>query len=289
MLLLRQIIPAKSIVDIHCLRIYLLYDAILMVLSGRNGFPVDTLSIADQLRLIYYLKSGGKVYAEAIRNSADADLFLTLNSLPNDTIPDPYDTLWHYLGLQAELEEATFDYYDTIEGVDSGFTRGLQIPQLFGESYEADAYSPFGNIVSVLLGNWGFASPDILAWVPSDTSIHAVMHHPVLGNYYSDFLTRVLCDYFGLCVDAVKETQPAVPTATLRVVNDGVSTSLVVSSVESGTIDVENALGVSVYHVSVNSGMSSIELPESLHDGVYFARLQTEHGGQVQPFAIVAK
>ena len=136
---------------------------------------------------------------------------------------------------------------------------------------------------------------DIFAWIPGDTSVRAVMqYHPTFmsgypAEYYNPFMALVLCDYFGLCVDAVKEAQPAVPVATLRVVNDGVSTSLVVSSEESGTLDVANALGVTVYRSSVNSGTSQIELPETLQNGVYFARLQTEHGGQVQPFAIVAK
>jgi hypothetical protein len=267
-----------------------IYDAILMFVPPNYGYPSDTLSITDELQLIGYVRNGGRLYAEAWRgSSADASLFL-LKPSPNDTSQDPEDTLWHYLGLQAEFYEAIFDYYDTIEGIDSEFTRGLRIPQTFGESYEADAYSPFGNITSVLLGHISNGEPDdIFAWVPLDTSLHAVMHHPVLGNYYSDFLTHIICDYFGLCEDAVKEAPPAVLGATLRVVNNGTSTSLVVSSEGTGTLDVMNALGVAVYHSSVNSNTSRIELPVSLRNGVYFARLQTEHGGQVQPFAIVAK
>ena len=87
----------------------------------------------------------------------------------------------------------------------------------------------------------------------------------------------------------MKEAPPAVSPATLRVVNDGVSTSLVVSSEENGTVDEMNALGVTVYHASINPGTSHIEMPESFPNGVYFARLQTGHGGQVQPFAMVAR
>ncbi len=251
------------------------YDAILFFVDGYES-PSDTISIEDKLRLIDYLKNGGRLYAEG-------GFFLSGFQNPNDT-------LWRFIGLQFEGQDDIEVSYYRVHGVDSEFTKGIDTswPQ---DPFGMDAdYFPMGNITPVL-----FATADfdyVFGWIPSDSSIRAVVHHAddqIIDSYYTPFLTRVLCDYFGLCVDAVKEAPPAVPAATLRVVNDGVSTSLVVSSEESGTVDVENVLGVTVYRVESNSGTSNIELPESLRNGVYFARLQTEHGGQVQPFAIVAK
>jgi hypothetical protein len=256
------------------------YDAILFFPDSRNGYPSDTISIEDEFRLIDYLKNGGRLYAEG-------GFFLSGFQYPDTLL---YDTLWQFLGLQFESVDDIEVSYDAVHGVDSEFTHGIDTtwPQ---DPFGMDGdYFPKGNITPVL-----FATADedyIFGWIPTDLSIRAVVHHSdgqILDRYYNIFFTRVLCDYFGLCVDAVKEAPPAVPVATLRVVNDGVSTSIVVSSEESGTLDVANALGVTVYHLSVNSGTSQIELPETLQNGVYFARLQTEHGGQVQPFAIVAR
>ena len=252
------------------------YDAIFMVLPRQPVF-FYTLSTRSDSNLVNYFSHGGKFYAEC------PGLFTSSSS-----------SLWNHIGLDDEAEDGVFDYYDTIYGIDSEFTRGIQIPQAFGEAFEPDTYYPSGNIIPVLLapeasGGKPLGPVDILAWISSDTSMRVVMHHTITAFYYGEFLTSVLCDYFHLCVDAEVEPAPNFPAITLRAVNDGISTSLVVSSEESGSLDVMSALGVTVYHASVNSGTSRIELPESLRNGVYFARLQTEHGGQVQPFAIVAR
>ncbi len=255
-----------------------IYDAVLV--------KDDTLSNADQLSLISYAKAGGKLYIEGTSS------FLSEHGISSAT-----DTLSHYLGLVSEVFFDGTAHYHLFFGVDSKFTHYLSVAHAWDEiKYDVvEIYIPNGNFIPVLLGDETATINDIFAWIPTDSSIHAVVqyypgfYYGQKAEYYAPFLTRVFCDYFGLCVDAVKEAPPAVPSATLRVVNDGVSTSLVVSSEENGMIDVENALGVTVYHSSVNSGTSRIELPESLRNGVYFARLQTEHGGQVQPFAIVGK
>jgi hypothetical protein len=261
------------------------FDAVML-------FPIDTLPIANQMELINYLKSGGRLYTEG------APFFLNENNGPTDTIPDPEDTLYHFLGLYAQLFDDLEDAYDLFFGVDSEFTRGFSVPHAHDpiDQDVGGTYYPIGNFIPVLFGEeTEGGEDDIFAWIPEDTNIHAVMqYHPNFmsgypAEYYDPFVSLVLCNYFGLCADAVKEAPPAVPAATIRVVSDGVSTSLVVSSEESGTLDIANALGVTVYRTETNSGTSSIELPESLRNGVYFARLQTEHGGQVQPFAIVAK
>jgi hypothetical protein len=265
------------------------YDALLIQFHFPDG-ENDTLTASEKLTLIDYVKTGGKLYLEN-----PSFRFLASSDKPNN--PDlPEDTLWHFLGLSSEGGDALVARYSAFWGVDSEFTKGLNVPHDAGVPTEDDllgSYIPFGNFIPVLYGTW--VGGDIFAWIPSDTSIHTVVQfHPVFdyghkSEYYVPFLTRVLCDYFGLCVDAVKEAPPAVPPATLQVQNDGFSTSCIISIDESGTLDIANALGITVYHSSVNFGTSHIELPETLRNGVYFARLQTEHGGQVQPFAIVGR
>jgi hypothetical protein len=242
--------------------------------------PPDTLSCNDELSLISYLQQGGRFYAEGPFSSGMTSI--------GDTVCA--DRLWRFLGMYDQPCEDIEVYIDSILGVNSAFTSGIAI---YSPTSVGCIFEPEFTMIPVLYAQednpGGFDDEDDpIAWIPADSSIKAVLYYTE-GVGYDIFLTHVLCDYFGLCVDAVKEAPQAVPTATLRVMNDGVSTSLVVSSEESGTLDVANALGVTVYRSSVNSGASSIELPESLRNGVYFARLQTEHGGQVQPFAIVAR
>jgi hypothetical protein len=130
---------------------------------------------------------------------------------------------------------------------------------------------------------------DEIAWIPVDTSKHAVLYYPE-GEGYNLFLTRVLCDYFGLCTDAVHETPPASePAITMRVVYDGTRTDLQISGEEASEVDVANALGVIVFRAPTQSGTSLVELPATLPDGFYFARVESESGGKVQTFAIFAR
>jgi hypothetical protein len=190
------------------------YDAIIIFAGSEYRYPFDTISISDQLRLIDYLNNGGRIYSE---NGSS----FTIDSPLNDTTPDPEDTLWHYIGLQGEGEDQIYDYYDTIVGVDSEFTRGIRVLEGFEGASDPGTYYPAGNIVPVLLApEEEFPEYDALAWISSNPSIRAVMHHPItaLVDYYNVFLTRVLCDYFGLCVDAVREAPPSEPAIALRVV-----------------------------------------------------------------------
>jgi hypothetical protein len=266
------------------------YDAVLISVQPENIYPLDTISLADEFELITYTKNGGKLYYES------GSLFF--RETYYDTALRAEDTLAHFLGLQEESLDALTVTYQLFLGVDSEFTQDLNVPHAHDpvDPDVSSTYYPYGNLTPVLFGEEADdVEKDIFAWVPSDSSLKVVMnYHPVFGynrpsEYYTPFLTRVLCDYFGLCVDAVKEAPPAIPTVTLRVVNDGISASCLISVDETGSLDIANALGITVYHASVNSGTSQIELPEALRNGVYFARLQTEHGGQVQPFAIVGK
>ncbi|HEY3875420.1 MAG TPA: T9SS type A sorting domain-containing protein, partial [Candidatus Kapabacteria bacterium] len=136
---------------------------------------------------------------------------------------------------------------------------------------------------------------DIFAWIPSDTAIRAVIHyHPIFADnhvaeYYTPFMVRVLCDYFGLCEDVVKEVS-AVPSAiSLRVESEGMGTMLLSSTEEAGSLEVMNALGVLVFRESISIGTNRISIPESLSNGVYFARLASGNVVQSRMFVVTQK
>src|SRR5205085_4610168 len=103
-----------------------MYDAIAVFPLGYNYFPFDTLSPTTQRHLIDYLKSGGRLYAES------RSFFLS--HYRNDSLHYDYDTLWHFIGLQAEYIDAVEVTYDGIEGIDSEFTTGLhaEVPWNYG-------------------------------------------------------------------------------------------------------------------------------------------------------------
>ncbi|HET6400691.1 MAG TPA: hypothetical protein VFH95_04750 [Candidatus Kapabacteria bacterium] len=252
-----------------------LYDAVLV--------KDDTLSVADQLTLINYVKGGGKLYIERglpFRSSAESGT--------------PSDTLLVYLGLTGGALNGTVAHYDLFFGVDSEFTRGLSVPHAHNpiDPDLLDSYIQRGNFIPVLFGG-GSVAPDgdIFAWIPIDKILRVVVnYYPVFqaqkAEYYAPFLTRVLCDYFGLCTDAVEEQKPT-PSATLRIVSDGDQTWLDVEGGGTGELDIENALGVRVFHCTTSQGGGRIQVPNTLPSGFYFARLQMNGASEMWPFAFV--
>jgi len=259
------------------------YDAVLLFPDISNYDLPDSLSVTEELNLIDFAKGGGRLYAET-------NLFLRFWNVGSD----PQDTLWHFLGLLQEGLDELEDGYILFFGVDSEFTRGVEIPNA-GDHVE-ETYYPIGNIIPVLFGEeFSFGQDDVFAWIPNDTALHVVMNHfPYFApyypaEYYTPFLTLVLCDYFGLCADAVHETTPSEPAITLRVVYDGPRTDLQISGEAASEVEVANALGVKVFRSHAQAGTSLIELPATLPDGFYFARVQSDRGMNVQPFAIFAR
>jgi hypothetical protein len=261
------------------------YDAVLLFPDISNYDLQDSLSVTEELNLIDFIKGGGRLYAES-------NLFLRFW---NATF-DPQDTLWHFLGLSQEGLDELEDGYISFFGVDSEFTRGLNVSNT--NDHVEETYYPIGNFIPVLLGEeFGFGQDDVFAWIPDDTSIYAVMDHypyPYFTSYYSaeyyaPFLTRVLCDYFGLCTDAVHESPPGKAALTMRVIYDGTRTDLQISGEEASEVDVSNALGVIVFRATAQAGTSLVELPATLPDGFYFARVESGSGTSVQSFAIFAR
>ncbi len=254
------------------------YDAILFFVDGRNEVPTDSISIEDKFRLIDYLKNGGKLYAQG-------GFFLSGFEYPDTLVSD---TLWRFLGLQFEAQDAVAVSYYAVHGVDSEFTKGIDT------SWQQDPfgldgdYFPNGNISPVL-----FATADenyIFAWIPSDRSLRAVVHHAdeqIIDSYYDLFLTRVLCDYFGLCTDAVHSI-PSLPQLTVRVVNDGFSNEADVTSQGPSILEIWNEVGSVVYRRSLVTGETKIPLP-IFSSGLFFARVNSGRESALCPFIVGPK
>ena len=247
------------------------YDAILVALTMSGDFA-DSLSVNDQLNIISYIANGGQFYAESDR------FFLPADSL-----------LWHYLGLKAESQDGVYAYFDIVRGVDSEFTVGIGISQGFQTAYEPNTYFLYGDIFPVLFGKESSGENDIIAWIPSNLSLRAVMHHTVTANYYSVFLRRVLCNYFGLCSPDIVEPTPMPTMGYLQVVIGDDRTSIRLVGEESANLDVINLLGITVFHSHLSMNKPQIELPNTLPGGVYFARARTAAGTVVKAFVLLQK
>lgn len=258
------------------------YDAVLILFDPSTSS--DTLSFRNQMNLIDFLKSGGRLYAEGrgfLRNDAEFEL---------DNFPDPQDTLWHFIGLRSDLCEGVEGQIDTVYGVDSEFTKDFKVS--IGSQTMGAFCTPGWDVIPVLYApGGGPAGYEFLAWISADPSILAVMHTMIIGYgqpYYNPFLTRVLCDYFGLCTDAVQE-QKSTPTSDLRVVEDGDETWLVVSGQDESELDIVNTLGETVFRSMVSAGDEKIAVPANLPSGVYFARLLRNGPSEMRPFALIQK
>ncbi len=259
-----------------------LLDPIRTIYSGQidtsDSVPQD-LSIYDAIfvtgsansenRLITYLEQGGKFYIEC------SELALM----------EP-DTLLRYLGVRGGTAEIHRVHYRAVTGVPNEFTNGIDT------DWAIQGVEPFyldGSLTAVLVAvEDTFGIEDPIAWIPNDSSIHAVIYYAVGPSNYEEFLTRVLCDYFGLCTDAVQARKPT-PSTGLRIVSDGNRTWLNVEGGEAGELDIENALGVRVFHCTTTRGGERIPVPNALPSGFYFARLQRNGVSEMQPFAFVQK
>jgi hypothetical protein len=249
-----------------------IYDAVLV--------KDDTLSISDQLTLIDFVKAGGKLYIESPFSPSSQS-----------------DTLLHYLGLINEVYYDQVVSYERFFGNDTEFTRSLNISHAYDEiKYDfAEIYIPSGNFIPVLFGGETSGERDIFAWIPKDTSLHVVVqyypgfYYGQKPEYYAPFLTRVLCDYFGLCADVVTETPNLSGDITVRAIANGPETLLDISSREPSVLEVSNVLGGTVYRQLLTSGETKAELPASLLNGIYFARVESRHGAAICSFAIVSK
>ena len=133
----------------------------------------------------------------------------------------------------------------------------------------------------------GFSDDDPIAWIPSDSSIHAVIYYSIKPVKYEEFLTRVLCNYFGLCTDVVAPA-PATPPISLCVASTGAGNTILVTGNGTGELEISNDLGVPVFSKHARGG-EEIVVPASLRNGVYFARLTSNGGSITKSFTILQK
>ncbi|SRR5579883_1005087 len=247
------------------------YDAILLFTSRSAA---DTLSYGDQLRTIDYLKNGGRVYVQG---------FPLLHGDPGASI----DTLWHFLGDESEFCEAIEVWWDAYSGIDSEFTKGITLTWTHSDplQFDGEPCGMGGNLIPVFLEHEGNDNiDDAVAWRSFDPTIKAVLGMHDLPNIFYD---RLLCGYFGLCTDIVKESNLR-ETPTLRLVTTGTQTTIS-TSMQAGTLDVFNSLGVSVLCVPTVQGGTNVRIPSTLPAGAYFAVLRIASGTACQRFIQLPK
>jgi hypothetical protein len=159
-------------------------------------------SSSDELLLKKYLQSNKKIYLE--------NYFAKLD--PNDFSPGSRKVdstcLLYFIGLTSVGYDLVNFGVHFVQGSIGAFTEGM--------NFENKNYSPlddnfsslylYGNINRVLSP---LPDPSIdIAVISKSDSFKAVLHYPIIQDYYEEFLHRVICNYFGLCTQAsVKQTE----------------------------------------------------------------------------------
>jgi hypothetical protein len=164
------------------------FDAVFVQTQGWSQDPL--LDSISQIRLIEYLKDGGRFYAEgdAFRSTKDG----------------ASNPLWDYLGDSAEYYASIVVDLTRIRGIDSEFTAAMDFADDPFESMgDAGAQFIVEKMRPLLLGDGPYIMP--LAWAPSDRSVKAVLNWPIGGAQYDEFLARVICAHFQLCLLDVAE------------------------------------------------------------------------------------
>jgi hypothetical protein len=234
------------------------YDAIMMLKPWTNYDEIWLDSI-QQDRLIQYVKNGGAFYAEGadFRNWGGGD---------DDTKDNQF---WDFIGDSSEMHTAMVIDLTRIRGIDSEFTRGIDVSD---EPYEnmGDAGGGFHieNMRPLIWGDAGYSLP--LAWAPLDRNIKAVLHWPIGGGHYDEFLARVVCTFFELCILDVSIQVDEVLTISYDPINSELHFPA------PGEIVITDILGRAVLSSQVESVYS---LPNDLLSGSYIVRWQsaTQH------------
>jgi hypothetical protein len=245
------------------------WDAIALV--GDKSSRLDILLTDDQRALISYVKAGGKLYAEWAWILHGE--YLT---------SDPRDTLWTFLGAKSEMATMAEERYGGVVGIDSEYTKGVAFEHTHTDPLQGDALEGYGigpNLFSVLTSAT-FGDPystswtRAMAWIPNDRSLHAVLHAPMVPEYYDAFIERTFCDYLGLCSAGIEQPTLLQDQVAIHVSMEADRNVLVITSDAPGSLDVLNIMGAAVYRGKTEAGMNRVVLPQNLSTGVYFARVQ---------------
>jgi hypothetical protein len=224
------------------------YDALMIVRAGwasQDGL----LNAEDQLRIVNYLHSGGRLYAEAGNFRS--------------TSKDDRDTLWTFIGDARETLTASGVWIDSILGVDGEFTEGLA----FFHPFNLDPDAPYGLFIDGMTPV--LMTDPTLAYRSTDPQIKAVLHWPIASEHYNDFLARVVCWYFNLCtLDAPVQADDS-PMITFD------PTTSEVRVPRAGNIVISDILGREVLTAYTES--ERYRLPERLATGNYILRWSTSN------------
>jgi len=246
------------------------YDAVFL----ESSFLLDS---ATQFVLASYLDGGGKLY---------------LNRWYEGINPiDSSNPLWLRVGISHTLLTALSVPVDGIYGTNFASNISISFPvDIDGLGYGG----PTGNITPVLFGA-PYGGGDLvptLAYISSDTSIRVVMggdDSPGLPDYYTEFITDVVCNYFNLCSADVKTAPPVVAPENISIVRDSRDNgySVACDFTTGGEVSVFNSLGINVWSANVHAGENLIELPAALRNGFYFVSVRSGDNVSVARFSIV--
>ena len=243
------------------------YDAVFMTFVPRNYYDPDSVKIkAEQFRIVDYLRSGGKAFLASQSFLGDPGQFTKV-----------VDTLCRFLGLMDEWYSSIVLSFNRIHGVDSEFTRGIDIPDTRPHDPlrwdESGGYHLRGPLRSVLFSTSDQSGDLAVAWISQDTSIRAVLYHAIHYQYSDLFLLRVISDYFGLCVDAVPGTSPPITNAQLSLYPNPATSSIhcVLNGVRDSpaSVQVFDMLGRTVMLVSVRDASDFSLDARALVNGMY--------------------
>jgi len=245
------------------------YDALFVQLD----FNLDS---TIQSQLVKYIDSGGKLYL--------VDGYYSQNPV------DSSNPLWQRIGITHNEITAGGIYVDSVYGTEFA-------SNIFS-GFEADLIGigvggPIGSITPVLFAG-GLGSWQALAYIPKDSSIRVVMGPGASdpnwpGNYFSDFITDVVCNYFNLCAEYVQPAPQIISTDNISIVHDSRYRGYSISAdvMNDGDVSVFNSLGVVVWRANVQAGENLIELPLTLRNGLYFVSLRSGDKSGSARFAVV--
>jgi hypothetical protein len=243
------------------------YDALFL----ESNFPLDSVS---QILFVHYIDSGGKLF---------------MVGLP---IPDSSQPLAHRLGITGFAATGLDFLVNSVHGT-NGFTENI-FDSLPLDTYESGYGGPGGSITPVLVADGGGWMVQPIAYIAEDTSIRVVLYEGVgdevyPGNYYSEFISDVVCNYFNLCAEYVQPTPQIASTDIISIVHDSRDRGYSISAdiTDDGDVSVDNSLGVVVWHANVQAGENLVELPLSLRNGLYFVSLRSGDKINFARFAVV--
>jgi hypothetical protein len=221
------------------------FDAVFVRSNEWSDEPL--FDSASQVNLVDYLKNGGRFYAEggAFRSGKEGVT----------------NILWDFLGDSSEMYTAMVIDLTRIQGVDSEFTEGLDYSdEPYENNFNGDAGGGFHieQMRPLLWGEGSYSLP--LAWAPIDRSVKAVLNWPIGNPQYDEFLARVICTHFELCILDVEESvvSPAIIFDPLR---------NVVLIPSAGQIVLSDILGQTIFEAQENS--DRFVIPDHITPGTY--------------------